>query len=114
MLKSMERKEGIENRLAGEEHAPSGLSRPPEWPKGRESPHWRRPDRLLRLPEVLRMIGIGKTTLYAMIKSDEFPRSVKISGRTVGWSEKEIAQWIQNRIEASRINRSPQSGRLAA
>lgn len=43
------------------------------------------PDRILRLPEVLAMVGIGRTLLYELVKSQQFPAPLKLSARTRGW-----------------------------
>jgi prophage regulatory protein len=70
--------------------------------------------RFIRLPEVKQNTGLGKTTLYGMIKRGEFPPPVKIGGQAVGWVEEEVAQWAANRIARARTKPSQQSDRLAA
>ena len=59
--------------------------------------------RFIRLPELMQIVGLGKTTIYARIKMGEFPRPVKIGGRAVGWVESEIIQWASDRIARSRL-----------
>ena len=64
------------------------------------------PFNILRLPEVLAMIGIGKTALYEHIKNGTFPAPIKIGGgRASGWIDTEIIQWLaeqkQNRRSES-------------
>jgi prophage regulatory protein len=54
--------------------------------------------RYMRLPEVKNKTGLGKTTLYGMIKGGEFPAPVKIGGRAVGWVESEVDQWAVARL----------------
>jgi prophage regulatory protein len=70
--------------------------------------------RFIRLPEVRHITGLGKTTLYGMMKGGEFPPSVKIGGQAVGWVEEEVAQWAANRIAQARLKSKQQSARLAA
>ncbi len=53
-------------------------------------------DRILRLPDVLNQVGIARSTLYAWMDDDRFPRPVKLGCRAVGWRESDIAQWIEN------------------
>jgi prophage regulatory protein len=53
-------------------------------------------DRLLRLPDVKRRVGLGKTKIYALIGADRFPKPYKISAAAARWSEREIDAWISN------------------
>ena len=57
--------------------------------------------RLIRLPQVKAMVGLGTTAIYDKIKKGEFPRQVKI-GRLSGWVESEVQDWISQQILASR------------
>jgi prophage regulatory protein len=59
-------------------------------------------DRIIRLPDVKRKIGRGKSSIYAMEKVGEFPQRVKLGARSVGWIEREVDNWIANRIQMSR------------
>lgn len=52
----------------------------------------------LRLPEVLRRTGLGRSTLYSLIAAGEFPSSVLLSGRSVGFVESEVDAWVLSRI----------------
>lgn len=52
------------------------------------------PERLLKLPEVCRRVGLGKSMIYVLIKQERFPRPYKISPSTARWSETEIVAWI--------------------
>ena len=53
------------------------------------------PDRLLRLIEVRRRVGLGKTMIYAMIGDGRFPRPYKVTPAASRWSEREIIAWIE-------------------
>lgn len=52
--------------------------------------------KIIRLPQVKEMVGLGTTKVYEMIKNDEFPKQVKL-GRASGWIESEIKAWIDER-----------------
>lgn len=54
------------------------------------------PKRLIRMPQVMDMTGMGKSTIYAKIREGEFPRPLKISNRHVAWDAYEITTWIEN------------------
>ena len=52
------------------------------------------PDRLLTRQVVSEMVGFKTTALYAKISAGDFPKPVKI-GRCSRWSERAVAQWIE-------------------
>jgi prophage regulatory protein len=52
------------------------------------------PERLLRIAEVQRRVGLGKTMIYAMIGDGRFPKPYKITAAAARWSEREIVGWI--------------------
>lgn len=59
-----------------------------------------RRDRCVRLPEALKLSGLGKSTLYELMRGGKFPRNVRLHGRTVAWSEGAILSWVQDRLKA--------------
>jgi len=60
----------------------------------------------LRLPKVIVLTGLSKSTLYSMIQQKNFPSSILLGRRTVAWLKSEVEQWISERIQASRQARS--------
>ena len=54
--------------------------------------------KLIRLPEVLSMTGRGRSSIYEMIASGNFPRPVNIGRAAVAWVESEVVAWIEERI----------------
>lgn len=59
----------------------------------------RDPDRLLRLPEVQRLTGLGRSAIYQQMQCGAFPRSVKVGPRAATWSEAAVQVWISQRLE---------------
>ena len=59
-----------------------------------------REDRLLRLPEVLHLCGISRTTLNRLIAAGRFPAPVRIGPRAVAWRESDIRRWLESRPPA--------------
>ena len=57
---------------------------------------------ILRLWQVMARTGLSKSTIYAKIEAGEFPESVNLGGRAVGWIEDEVNDWLIARVEASR------------
>ena len=60
------------------------------------------PQRILRLPEVIRCTGLSRSSIYLRMANHEFPESISLGGRAVGWLELEIAEWISDRIQQTR------------
>jgi prophage regulatory protein len=59
-------------------------------------------DRLLRLPEVRKRVGLGKTMIYELIADGRFPKPYKITPAAARWSEREIEAWI-NTVKAGAV-----------
>jgi len=53
-------------------------------------------DRIIRVPECLKMTGLSETTLYRKEKAGEFPKRLKISKYSVGWKEGDVQKWIES------------------
>lgn len=55
--------------------------------------------RILRLPEVMERTGIKRSSIYDKMLKKTFPRKISLGGRSVGWLERDIDQWIQQQVE---------------
>ena len=55
---------------------------------------------IYRLPEVVAICGISRSTIYEMIRRDEFPRPVQLGARAVGWRRSDIEAWLASRPAA--------------
>ena len=53
--------------------------------------------KLIRLPQVRELTGLGRSTLYARIKSGDFPAPVNIGVRSVAWRADAVSAWIDSR-----------------
>lgn len=53
--------------------------------------------RILRLPEVKAQTSLSKSTIYARISANEFPKPISLGGRAVGWTDQSILNWIESR-----------------
>lgn len=58
------------------------------------------PDQFLRLPEVMAVVGVSRTTIYRWVSEGVFVRPCKLSRRVVAWRASELAQWIEARQHA--------------
>lgn len=54
-------------------------------------------DAILRRPDVERITGLSRSTLYAMIAEGDFPKPVRLGKRAVGWREADISAWLESR-----------------
>lgn len=57
---------------------------------------------LVRLRDLVQMLGLCKATIYNLINLGHFPRPIKLtpSGRAVAWRSTEIQDWIDARDRA--------------
>jgi len=55
-------------------------------------------NRLIRRKEVQAKTGLGASSIYAMMKSGEFPQCLNLSERRVAWIESDIDKWIAERV----------------
>lgn len=62
--------------------------------------------KLIRLPEVIELTGLSRSSIYAYISQGLFPQPVKIGIRSVAWYEWEIQEWINNRIRSGGLKSS--------
>ena len=56
---------------------------------------------LLTISEVVSMIGIGRSTIYAKMKVNEFPAPIKSGPRAIRWRTDEVIEWINTRERAA-------------
>ena len=74
----------------------------------------------MRLPEVLNLVGVTRSTLYRWMDAGTFPRQISVGGNTVVWVESAVTSWMEEQM-ASRWPRqmggpkyqqnSPKAGR---
>jgi prophage regulatory protein len=55
---------------------------------------------ILRRPAVEQTTGLSRSTLYAMMAEDAFPKPVKLGKRAVGWRASDISAWLESREKA--------------
>jgi prophage regulatory protein len=55
-------------------------------------------ERMLRRPEVEKITGMARSTIYDGMAAGTFPKPVKIGARAIAWPESVIRQWIAERM----------------
>lgn len=56
---------------------------------------------IMRLPEVKKVTGYGRSSIYNFMARGEFPKCHRIGPRAVGWDSLEIESWVRSKLEAS-------------
>ncbi|HEU5296707.1 MAG TPA: AlpA family transcriptional regulator [Burkholderiaceae bacterium] len=65
------------------------------------SPPADNPQRVLaRLPTVLKMTGLGRSTIYRWIADGSFPPPVRLGPRAVAWQWSDLDEWTRSRSTA--------------
>ena len=54
-------------------------------------------ERILRIKDILKITGMSNSTIYELIKSNEFPRPKRLGKRAVGWLPEDIKNWLDSR-----------------
>jgi prophage regulatory protein len=51
----------------------------------------------LRIGVVMRLTGLGRSTIYRMMAEDAFPQPVRLSRRLIAWRRTDLVQWSDER-----------------
>jgi len=54
-------------------------------------------EKILRLHQVIEIVGLRRSSIYNMIHQGAFPTQIKLSTRSSGWLKSEIEKWIEMR-----------------
>lgn len=56
---------------------------------------------ILRLPDIKRLSGLSRSSLYNRIKDGTFPKAIRLGPRAVGWPESDIEAVNRARIRGA-------------
>ena len=56
-----------------------------------EEPHF------LRIASVVRVTGLGRSTIYRLMSADMFPYPVRLGPRAVAWRRSDVDRWSATR-----------------
>ena len=51
-------------------------------------------DRVLRLPDTVKKIGLSKGSIYRLMKKNQFPKPIALGERARGWLESDLDLWL--------------------
>ncbi len=54
-------------------------------------------DTILRMPDVSKISGLSRTTIWRYEQAGRFPERVSLGGGSVGWYKSEIDNWVASR-----------------
>lgn len=54
-------------------------------------------NRIIRKPELFKMIGVSDTTIWRWEKTGLFPQRVALGPNSAGWLESEIETWFEKK-----------------
>ena len=52
---------------------------------------------LLRIDSVMRMTGLGRSTIYRLMSVEQFPTPVRLTTRVVAWRRTDLERWSDAR-----------------
>lgn len=55
--------------------------------------------KIIRLPAVQNRTGLSRSAIYLKISKGEFPSSISLGVRAVGWLEEDVSNWIRKQIQ---------------
>jgi prophage regulatory protein len=58
--------------------------------------------KFLRLPMVIHLTGLGRSTIYRLIAEKKFPGPVRLGDRAVAWRQADLDDWSDCRIPPAR------------
>jgi len=54
--------------------------------------------RIIRLKDVMATTGLGRSSIYKYVQEGAFPKPVRLGGRSTGWVEDEVEEWVIEKI----------------
>jgi prophage regulatory protein len=58
-------------------------------------------NKIIRLLAVKEKTGLSRSSIYLRMSKEEFPHSISLGDRAVGWVEAHIEKWLEDKIAGS-------------
>lgn len=78
----------------------TALTAPSSAPAAPSAPYAPFQERFMRLPEVIHVCGLSRSTIYDLISREAFPAQISLGGKNVAWAASEVNAWMNERIAA--------------
>lgn len=59
-------------------------------------------NKIKRIKDVKNIVGLSRSSIYAMMATENFPKSIPLGLRSVGWLESDIQDWIDSKVASSK------------
>lgn len=53
--------------------------------------------RVVKLPWIIENKAMSRASIYRAMEHEDFPKAIKLTGRSVGWFLDEVEDWFSNR-----------------
>lgn len=63
-------------------------------------------ERLLRLRDVLSIVGLSRAHVYNLVKQGLFPRPIALGSNCARWVQSEVQAWVDESIAAARTRQA--------
>lgn len=61
----------------------------------------RGPALFLRIGTVMRLTGLGRSTIYRLMADEKFPSPVRLTKRVIAWRRSDLERWSEGRPTAA-------------
>lgn len=68
--------------------------KPPATSRGMPAQYLLEAGGLLRLPQVLALVGVSKSTWWKLVRDGRAPQAVKIGDRCTAWRAADVSAWL--------------------
>lgn len=56
---------------------------------------------MYRIKEVCNLTGLKPSTIYKLIRNQDFPQGIQLTKRSIAWPSSMIEGWLQDRIKGA-------------
>ena len=57
-------------------------------------------EEILRISDVVKATRLSRSSIYLLLKDNDFPPPKRLAKKVIFWTEKEIQRWLENRPAA--------------
>jgi prophage regulatory protein len=58
-------------------------------------------EQFLRLPQVMEITGLAKSTVWLWVKEGRFPAPIKLSARVTVWQLSDVKAWQHKKVQGA-------------